>query len=185
MELTVAKRTTGKKSAAKVLRREGQIPAVVYSKGEKSIDISVNATDFRKILSQIEPGSLSTRIFTLNHIEGEALQVIVKDIQYNVVTYDVIHLDFQTLEKNNEIAVNIPIRLTGVVDCVGVKLGGMLQQIVKKVKVRCLPEHLPEAFEINVKDLGIGQSLSLRDMNIPQTVRPLMDLKDTVVVVTK
>lgn len=184
MELTVSKRTPGKKSEIKNIRREGNIPAVIYSQGKVGEEFVVNGPAFKKILNQIEPGTISTKVFTLLQ-NGKKTRAILKDIQYNVVNYDVIHLDFEELHDQVPVNINIPIQCTGVVDCVGVKLGGGLRQIIRHLRVRCLPKDIPGKFEIDVRELGVNESKRLSDMQIPKEVRPLVDLKEIVVVVSK
>ncbi len=184
MELTVTKRIPGKKAETKKIRREGDIPAVVYSQGNKGEEIVVSGNAFKKILNQVQQGTLSTKVFTLLH-GGKKTRAVLKDIQYNVVTYDVIHLDFEELHKDALVTVNVPILCTGTVDCAGVKLGGALRQVIRHVKVRCLPEHIPSHFEIDVREMGVEESRRLSDIEVPHEVRPLIDLKEIVVTISK
>ena len=123
MKLQTTKRTATKKSEANQLRREGWIPAVLYMKEKNGETLSVNAKDFGGFLRNIKSGHLPTTTFTLVDEQGKERRVLVKEIQYDIITYAVIHLDFEEL-TDHKINVKVPIECTGQVDCVGVKLGG-------------------------------------------------------------
>lgn len=184
MELVVAERTVGKKSFLKMIRQQGDIPAVIYVRGKKGLSVTVEGPAFKKFLSTIEQGTLSSTGFTLK--SGETvIKAIVKDIHYDITTYDVIHLDFEELVHNVPVELNIPIKCVNVMDCLGVKLGGILRQIIYALRVICLPEHIIPCLEIDVKNLGLSQTRKLHDILIPSTMKPVTSLKEVVVTVTR
>lgn len=185
MKLNISKREGEKKSQAKALRRDGLIPAVVYHRNKSSETISVNASEFATLLRHVQPGRLSTTKFTLSLQGGKGRQVILKDIQYNPVTYDVIHLDFEELIDKVAVNVKVPIECIGVVDCVGIKLGGFLRQVIRYVKVNCLPESIPDCFQIDVREMALHDSKRLKDLQISNEVRPLANLNEVVVTIAK
>ena len=184
MKLRVNKREGSNKAEINRIRREGDIPAVLYSHGKDAINVNVNGSDFQAALRQIKSGQLSTTKFSLE-IEGKVVPAIVKDIQYHVTSYNILHLDFEELVAGKEINVKVPIICTGVVDCVGVKLGGFLRQVIRQVKIRTTPDKIPTEFEINVQDLGIKDTRRLRDLALPAGVHPLAKMDEVVVVVAK
>ena len=185
MKLQTIKRTADSKSELKKLRREGYIPAVLYVKGKSGETIAVQASEYQSYLRHIKSGHLPTTIFTLVDDKGAQRRVLIKDIEYDVVSYAVTHLDFEELSVNHKINVNIPIECIGAVDCVGVKLGGVLRQVIRHVRVRCLPKDLPSFLELDVRELGLKQSKRLKDISIPASVQPLMNLKEVVAVIVK
>lgn len=185
MKLKIFKRNAASKSESKRLRREGMIPAVVYEKGSSGEAVSVESNEFSAFLRKLQPGRLSTVIFELETEDGASRRAIMKDIQYNPVNYKVIHLDFEILHDNVEVKINIPIELVGVVDCVGVKLGGVLRQVIRRLRIRCLPKDIPEVFPLDVRDLGLRQSRRLSDLVIPESVRPLENLGEVVAIIAK
>lgn len=185
MKLQTVKRPAETKSEIKKLRREGYIPAVLYVKEKSGDTIAVNANEFSSYLRTIKPGHLPTTIFTLVDDKGVERRVVIKDIQYDVTTYAVKHLDFEELVADHKINVKIPIECVGQVDCVGIKLGGVLRQVIRHVRVRCLPKDLPSLFELDIRELGLKQSRRLKDLQIPETVRPLADLNEVVAVIVK
>ncbi len=179
------KRAAESKSEVKRLRREGLIPAVLYTKGKSGQTMAVKAGEFQSYLRNVKSGHLPTTLFTLVSDQGEEKKVVVKDIQYNITTYDVIHLDFEELSEDHKINVKIPIECTGTVDCVGIKLGGVLRQVIRHVRVRCLPKDLPTYFELDIRELGLRQTKRLKDLQIPEQVHPLVDLNEVVAAIVK
>lgn len=184
MKLTVKPRSGDKKSDIKQMRREGDIPAIVYSSKGEAKKIRINGVEFNALLRQMKPGHLPTIVFTLVE-ENKERKVIIKDIQYHLTTYNVSHIDFGELIENVPVSVKVPVTCVGVAECVGVKLGGFLRQVVRHVKVECLPKLIPSEFLVDVRDLGIRQSKRLKDMQMPEGVRPLISMDEVIVVIAK
>lgn len=185
MKLNYLKRESGSKSRSNRLRKEGSIPCVIYAKGKASDSITVANSDFLALLRQVKPGHLSTQIFTLVDQNAAEKRAILKEIQYEPTTYNVSHLDFEELVPGHKVNIKVPIEWLGAAECVGVKLGGVLRAVIRSLRVSCLPEHIPSVFELDVKDLGPRESKRLKDLKIPNTVRPLVNLNEVVVVVAK
>ncbi|MBS4168336.1 50S ribosomal protein L25/general stress protein Ctc [Parachlamydia sp. AcF125] len=185
MKLKAFKRNVEKKCSVKKLRREGKIPAVIYKKGSSGEELSIDGQMFTAALRKVEPGHLSTTVFILEE-EGRAeRQVIVKEIQYNVTNYDVIHLDFEELIEGTPVNVKIPIEIVGAADCPGIKLGGVPRQVIRAMKVRCLPKDIPASFPVDISTLSLGESKRLSDLQIANTIRPLMNLSEVAVAIVK
>lgn len=185
MKLHTVKRTAKNKCEAKKLRREGSIPAVLYVKEKAGETLAIPSSEFNAILRNIKPGHLPTTIFTLVDEKGLEQRVVIKDIQYQITTYHVIHLDFEALADDSKINVKIPIECVGQADCVGVKLGGVLRQVIRHLPVRCFPKDLPPFFELDVQELGLRQSKRLKDLVLPNTIRPLTNMEEVVAVIVK
>lgn len=186
MKLKLIKReAAGKKGESNRLRREGKIPAIVYQRGSAGDNIAVESSEFNAILRQLQPGRLSTTIFTLEGSDGKSFRAILKDIQYNPVNYNVVHLDFEGLVDDVEININVPIEFVNAMDCVGMKLGGVPRQVIRHLKVRCLPKDIPQVFKLDIKELGLYDTRRLSHLDIPNTVKPLADLKEVVVTIAK
>lgn len=185
MELKLHRRESNKKSAVAQARRAGYIPAVVYKQGQPGQAIAVEESAFSAFMRQLKPGHLPTTRIKLVDDKGKSAEVIVKEIQYHPTTYRVLHLDFLELASDSEISVKIPIECTGVLDCLGVKQGGVLRQVLRYARVRCLPKNLPHAFSLDVKDLGMGQTRRLKDIAMNDKVRPLDSPDEVAVVIAK
>jgi large subunit ribosomal protein L25 len=184
MKLKAELRTSTKKSETKAIRREGKIPAILYSVGKANQQLILDAAEFGAILRNMKHGQLPTTTFELM-VDGKETKAIIKDIQYQLTTYQVSHIDFEELLENVPINIKVPIQCLGVADCVGIKLGGFLRQVIRHVKVECLPKHIPAEFVVDVKDLGIRQSKRLADIVMPKGVKPLAKMDEVVVVISK
>ena len=184
MNLTINKRVGETKGATKQLRRKGKIPAVLYSPGNPGLPIELEVAEFEAVMRKIRSNHLSTTIFTLN-IDGKQKKAIVKEIQYDRTTYQVIHLDFAELHDDVPVSVKIPIECIGVAECVGIKLGGSLRHVIRNVKVKCLPKDIPSEFALNVKDLKIRQSKRMSDIAMPKGVKPVVATDEVVLVIAK
>ena len=181
MKLTVQKRTAGKTNR---LRREGNIPGILYGFNQKGTPVQVKEEEIQMILRNMKPGLLATTIFEIE--EGSHRhKAIIKDVQYNVASYQIEHVDFVLIAEDQPVTVKVPIQLVGVADCVGVKLGGFIRQVVRTLKVSCLPKHIPQEFTIDVRELNLGQSKTLDSIGIPPNVRPLAKMGGVAVVVGK
>lgn len=185
MKLQLSKRVGDKKSEAARLRREGNIPAVVYVKGQAAENVAVCATEFKAALRSLTPGRLSTTVFSLVDDKGKERRAIVKDIQYKVTNYDILHLDFEELVPDHKVNVKVPIECIGQLECVGIKLGGVLRQVIRYARVRCLPKDMPQYFELDIRELQMSQYKKLADLNIPESLRPLDDLNQVAAVIVK
>lgn len=185
MKLNFKTRKLDRKSTVKALRREGEVPCVVYHRSKDAETISVDAKEFSNLLRTIVPGRLSTTQFTLTDEKGHSRRAIIKDIQYNPVTYDVIHLDFEELINDITVNVKVPIECTNVADCVGIKLGGLLRQVIRHIKVNCLPKDIPTHFEVDTKSLVLYDQKRVKDLVIPQTMRPLTKMNEVILVIAK
>ena len=184
MKLTASVRTTNKKSETKQIRREGKIPAVIYSAGQANQQIIIDTAEFDAVLRNMKPGRLPTTTFMLV-IDGQEKKAIIKDIQYQLTSYRVSHIDFEELFSEIPVSVKVPIQCIGVADCAGIKLGGFLRQVKRHVKVECLPKHIPSEFIVDVTDLGIKQAKKLSDIKLPEGVVPHAKMDEVIVVISK
>lgn len=185
MKLKFIPRKGKGKSEINQIRRDGDIPAIIYNRSKKSEEISVNGADFNGLLRHVKSGHLPTTVFELVDEKGKVRRVLIKEVQYEPTNYSVMHLDFEELLDKVKINVKVPIECTGIVDCIGIKLGGVLRPVIRYLLVRCLPEDLPQSFNIDVKNLALFEVKRLSDLEIPPTIRPLVDLNEVAVVIAK
>ena len=184
MKLAIFERKTLKKGETKRIRREGGIPALLYGASKAVRHIYVQGAEFQALLRHIPAGTLATTVFELGD-GAEPIAAIVKDIHYHVVDYSIQHLDFLLLDKNVPVTVNVPIQVVGTAECPGIKLGGNLRQVVRTLKVRCLPAHIPSAFQLDVGLMQMAESKRLSDIALPSTLRSLAEMREVVVVIAK
>lgn len=185
MELKLYQRENAKKSGLNAARRSGLIPAVMYKQGQPGHSVAIEEAAFSAFLRKLKPGSLSTTQLQLQPEKGKGVKAIIKEIQYHPTTYRVLHLDLLELSGEAEITVKVPLECVGVADCVGVKQGGVLRQVLRYVRVRCLPKDMPAAFLIDVRELGINQAKRIRDLEVSKNVRVLDKPEEVALAIAK
>lgn len=184
MKLALTKREGSTKGETNRIRREGNIPAILYGHGHATLKAVVPGPLFRAVLRDLEPGQLATRVFELE-LDGKKHSAIVKDIQYHPATYAIEHIDFAFLTSGRPVTVKVPIQILGVADCPGVKLGGTFRQVIRTLKVTCLPKDIPSEFQVDIRNLNISESKRLSDIEMPANVKPLALMNEVVVVIAK
>jgi large subunit ribosomal protein L25 len=185
MKLKMSPRSGEKKSETNQLRRAGNIPAVLYSKGKEGQSLSIVGAEFAAVLRKIKEGTLPTTRFTLIDEAGKEIPAIVKGIQYHVTSYDVIHLDFEELHEDQTVNIKVPIDCVGAAECVGIKLGGVLRRVIRHMKVRCLPKHIPANFTLDVQSLEMKQFKRLADVVVSEGITLLDNPQEVAVVIVK
>ena len=150
----------GKKST-KALRKDGLVPCVIYG-GENNIHFSAKAQDFRDLIYTNEFRTASVEV------DGKTYSAIIKDIQFHPVTDVIMHIDMLELVEGKKLKAEIPIRLVG--SAAGVKVGGVLMQKVRKVKVMTTPDKLSAAIDVNVEHLTLGKSIRIRDIKVGEGI---------------
>ena len=148
-------------SAARRARLQNKVPAVVYHSGVEATPLSVDKISLNKAL---RTGQM---IFEVN-VEDKNQFVLVKEIQYHPVTDEIIHIDFQKVKEDEKISLEVAIRSIG--ESQGVKLGGLLVQMLNSVTIKCKPAEIPEFLEIDVTDMEMNTNLFVKDITLPEDV---------------
>ena len=156
-----ARKSLGK-GGARQLRRGGRIPGILYGHGETPIPVSVAAREFQLALRTHKGGNPIVNLA----VSGGEFTALIRDVQYDPLTHDILHLDFQHISLTETIEVKVAVHLTGLP--VGVKDGGgILETILREIEVRCLPTAIPPSIEIDVSHLNIGDSVHVREVSVP------------------
>ncbi len=170
------KRTVFGKNASRRLRREGKIPVILYGASVESVPLIVEKTDIFKI---IRSESGENTIFKVT-IDSGTQNVMIKEIQADPVTDEILHTDLIQIAMDKAVQVSIPIVFQG--EAIGVKTeGGFVDVITRELEVECLPQDIPENVVLDISELHLNQSLKIEDIMIPESVKMLSD-PDTVVV---
>ncbi|MFN2326357.1 MAG: 50S ribosomal protein L25 [Gemmatimonadales bacterium] len=162
--LSAASRTDTGKGVARSLRRNGQIPAVIYGHGRDPESLSLDATALERLLVGI---SASTTVLNVE-VEGRApVRALIREIQRNPVRpSDVLHVDLFEVQADEAIDVEVPVHLIGVPE--GVRVGGgTLEQALHTLTIRVLPGDIPESIDLDVAALTIGHAIHVRDVTVP------------------
>ena len=180
IELSAVKRDTTGKGPARRLRREGLIPAVLYGRKLEPVLLMVAAKEIEKIT---KTGQISQRLLNLAVQNGKKVTrtAMLKELQTDPLTGEVLHADFYEVAMDRQIKVNVPVVITG--KSIGVEMGGLLQVVRHEIEVLCLPNEIPEAFEVDVTQLDIGQSIHVEELSLPETVEIPAEVNFTVVTV--
>ncbi len=155
-ELQVEQRSEFGRRAAKALRRSGYVPVNFYSGGEEALSYVMTEAHLREALHSGE------QIFNIT-IDGEIRRAMVKDVQWHPVTDKILHMDFLGVRLRDIIEIPVPVISVGVPH--GVKEGGLLQQPIHEVIVRCKGEDVPDHIEVDVTELGIGEGIHAGDLH--------------------
>lgn len=156
------------KRAARRLRRQMKIPAILYGGKEEPQMLALGKGEVDR---NFEHEAVFSHILNL-YIEGQEkpVPVVIKEVQYHPVKNMVLHVDFQRILAHEKITMTVPFHFVGEDQCVGVKKGGRLLHLLTEVDVSCLPQNLPEFIEIDVSSLDIGDTLMLSDLKLPEGV---------------
>lgn len=185
MELTLHKRSAKTNGENTKIRIEGGIPGIIYGRDmAASESVYVLKAEVETLLRATKKGQLSTVVVSLKG-DKENFKVLIKDIQYNLTSYEIIHMDFLKVNDKREVVVKVPLEFQGVEECVGINMGGFFRGVIRSVKVKCLPQHIPQRFVVNVKDLNIMQSKKVSDLTVPTQVKILNDPKQVMVIIPK
>ncbi|MBA4495820.1 50S ribosomal protein L25/general stress protein Ctc [Paenactinomyces guangxiensis] len=158
------------RSALNQLRKQGRVPAVIYGKGE-NYHIHLDENEFRKQLA-------SAKSLLNIKLNNQLHSVMVREIQKEPVKAEILHIDFQKVEMGQPVETEVPLHLTG--EAAGVKAGGILQQPLRTVQIRCLPDRIPQELTFDVSSLEAGEVVTLKELSLPEGIELLSD-PDTVV----
>jgi large subunit ribosomal protein L25 len=164
------------KSAVRKLHNEGFIPAVVYGHNITPVVLSLNASEINKMFKAGSHDSEDYRLIKLTIKENDDSQekmVIVKEMQRHPVNSNILHIDFFAVRMDEKITAPVHIRVIGQAE--GVKLGGIMRQIVREIEVKSLPSDIPPHFDIDVSNLNIGDSLHVSDIEVSDNIQVLLD----------
>ena len=180
MEIAAKLRKDSGKEAAKRLRKQGLIPAVAYGPGiEGSVSLALVPKDMAQILNRT--GGKSTP-FHVN-VEGRVLDAVVRDYHADPVSRVLMHCDLLIMKEDVPVKVDVPIRTVG--KSLGEEAGGRQFLPVREVRVRCLPQHIPEDIEIDVSTMDTGHVQYVDQIPYPEGVEPVYRRRYPVVLVSK
>ena len=145
----------------RAIRKTGKVPGIYYGHGQQNIPVSLPAPTLAPLYSTSE-----MHVINLKLDDGSSHLCVLRDVQIDPVTEKPVHFDLFGLNENETLTIQIPVKLTGGIPK-GVREGGILQHVLHKLEVSCLPKHIPDHIEINVEDLAINHSVHVKDLTIP------------------
>ena len=151
---------------ARAVRRQGNVPAIIYG-GTKAPEALV--LNHNEVLKSLAHEAVYSHVLDIK-IDGKTEQVILKDIQRHPAKARVLHIDFMRVNANEKLRVNVPLHFLNEEKSVGAKQGGVTMHAMVDVEVSCLPSALPEFIELDLVGLDVGESLHLTDIKMPSGV---------------
>lgn len=165
-EFVAKDRSASGSSAARAVRREGSVPAVIYGGSSKPQSIVLNQNEVGKHLAH---EAVYSHILDLN-IDGKIEKAVLKGIQRHPAKAQILHMDFMRIDESQAMKVNVPLHFINEDVCAGVKAGGVVTHAMVDVEVSCLPSALPEYIEVDLSAVEIGGSVHLSDIAFPEGV---------------
>lgn len=168
---------TGKNSNRR-LRAAGQIPAILYGAGHETVPIQL---DGKTIHELFRGGATENTIFLLKRVESDQQRhARIREMQVDPISREIVHIDFQRVLMDQVIRVTVPVRPVG--SPKGVRdEGGVMDQVTREVEVECLPGDIPDAIEVEVEDLAIGDHVEAGELRVPEGVT-LLEEPDRLIV---
>ncbi len=172
------KRETAGKGAARAVRKQGNIPAVIYGDKKEPTLIALNPIELKK---EMHKEGFFSQVFELA-LDGKAIdEAIVKDVQFHPVTDRPLHVDFMRVSAGTEIAVSVPVHFLNEEQSIGLKRGGILNIVRHEIEVLCTPKNIPQYLEVDLAEGDIGDSFKISAVNLPKGVEPTITDRDFVI----
>ena len=175
--LTATTRITKTKGEVNSIRVNGGIPAIIYGGSEENLKISVEKKEI-KILLQKE--NFLSNIITLN-LDGKTINALPREISHDVVSDEPIHIDFLRIVKDGTITLEIPVRFINHEKSPGLKRGGVLNIVRRKVELKCSTNNIPTELVVDLENVDIGASFKISSIKLPENVTPTIQGRDFVV----
>lgn len=161
----MGRETKGKGSSRK-LRAAGRIPAVIYGGRDETRSISLNTHELERLFASI---SIENTVIDLGVDDAAPIRVLVREAQKHPYRTEILHVDFYQVYAGEQVNVELPVRVVGTP--VGVREGGILDQMLHELPVRCDVDKIPDSIEVDISSLAIGDAIHVRDLTIPAGVQ--------------
>ena len=176
-DLKAIKREVLSSSSNNKLRAQGFIPAILYGGKDPNQNISVSKKEISNIINS---ETFLSKVLELD-IDGKREKVIPRDVAYHVVSEEPIHIDFMRIVSGKKIILEIPVKFINHPDSPGLKRGGVLNIVRRKVELRCPAENIPDEIVVDLEGTDIGTSIKISSVKLPENVVPTITDRDFVV----
>jgi len=173
-ELKAEAREQVGKGSARAVRRNGQVPAVIY--GDKQPPLAI-ALSYKDVYYKIHGGGFLTTVATID-VGGQKISVLPKDFQLDPVNDNPVHVDFLRIGKNTEVNVNVPVHFINEEKSPGIKRGGVLNIVRHEVEFHCPANAIPEFITVDLDGTDIGDSIHISSIKLPENVKPVINDRD-------
>ena len=159
------------------LRKNGNVPAVVYGGKDQNLNVALSK---KEVTNLLQKENFSSNVISLN-VDGNSFQVLPREIAFDTVTDEPIHIDFLRIVSGTNIILEIPVKFINIEKCPGLKRGGVLNIVRRKVELKCSAENIPEGLTVDLENLDIGASIKISSINLPEKVNPTITDRDFVI----
>jgi len=174
--LEAEQRPLNTKGAVKSMRQKGRVPGIAYGDKDAPVTLSIDEKSVQTILHSA--GGRNALISL--KIGGSSHPVLIKEIQRHPITRALWHVDFQRISLKKKIETKVPVHVKG--EAPGVKVGGgVLEHLVREIRVRCLPTEIPASIDADISNLQINQGIRAKELKLPANVEILMDAENVIV----
>ena len=170
-------RNTNTKGQVRVLRQKGEVPGIIYGGTEKNQTISLSTKEVKSLIDQ---ENFLSNIISLK-IDGKSMNVLPRDVAFDPISDNPIHVDFLRIVKDAKIILEIPVKFINNETCPGLKRGGVLNIVRRKVELKCPTENIPTELVVDLEGLEIGTSIKISSINLPENVKPTIQGRDFVI----
>jgi len=170
-------RNTNTKGQVRALRQKGEVPGIIYGGTEENQTISLST---KKVKTLIDQENFLSNIISLK-IDGKSMNVLPRDVAFDPISDDPIHIDFLRIVKGAKIILEIPVKFINNETCPGLKRGGVLNIVRRKVELKCPTENIPTELIVDLEGLEIGASIKISSINLPENVKQTIQGRDFVI----
>ncbi len=163
IDITAQKRTTKGNNSARALRRANCLPAVLYGPNTEAVSLTLPTADLELALKNKKSAQLLINL-QIENDDRPTRKVMLRELQRHPLSRRFLHADLYEFDMDRKIRVNVPVTATG--KSIGVEMGGMLQIIRRELEVLCLPTMIPNAIEIDITELDLGDSIHIKDLEM-------------------
>ncbi len=170
-------RNTKSRGEINSLRQKGEVPAIIYGGKEENQKISLSKKQVRYLIDQ---ENFLSNIIDLK-IEGNSIKALPREVSYDNLTDEPIHIDFLRIVKGAKIVIEIPVKFINNEKSPGLKRGGVLNIVRRKIELKCATENVPNELVVDLDGLDIGTSIKISSISLPENVKPTIQGRDFVV----
>jgi len=175
--LKATKRTTVSTGQINKLRSDGFIPAILYGGKKDNINLSLKKLHLRDI---IKTETFMSKVVDLN-IDGSAEKVLPREVSYDPLSDEPIHIDFMRIVQGSKLILQIPVKFINLDKSPGLKKGGVLNTVRRKIELKCPAENIPNEIVIDLNNVEIGTSIKISSVKLPENVTPTIVDRDFVI----
>jgi large subunit ribosomal protein L25 len=174
VELKATNREATGKAANRAIRKDGRVPAIVYGDGQEPQSVTV---EYKEVFKQVQSGHFLSTVYMLD-LEGKKVRVIPKDVQLHPVRDFPVHVDFLRISRTSRVDVEVAVHFINEADSPGLKRGGVLNIVRHEIELSCPAEAIPEAIEVDLTGLEIGDAIHISAVKLPENVTPTIADRD-------